>query len=69
MSPLDAKIREDNDYKVLQLSNEIVNQITRVQISISELANKLNKVNNNVNLENPIQVFVTREVHLYHSLL
>lgn len=69
MSPLDAKIREDNDYKVLQLSNEIVNQITRVQISISELANKLNKVNNNVNLENPIQVFVTREVQLYHSLL
>lgn len=69
MSPLDAKIREDNDYKILQLSNEIVNQITRVQISISELANKLNKVNNNVNLENPIQVFVTREVQLYHSLL
>ena len=69
MSPLDAKIREDNDYKVLQLSNEIVNQITRVQISISELANKLKKVNNNVNLENPIQVFVTREVQLYHSLL
>ena len=69
MSPLDAKIREVNDYKVLQLSNEIVNQITRVQISISELANKLNKVNNNVNLENPIQIFVTREVQLYHSLL
>ncbi len=69
MSPLDAKIREDNDYKVLQLSNEIVNQITRVQISISELSNKLKKVNNNVNLENPIQVFVTREVQLFHSLL
>ncbi len=25
MSPLDAKIREDNDYKVLQLSQEILN--------------------------------------------
>ena len=69
MSPLDAKIRQENDYKVLQLSNEILNQITRVQTSISELANKLNKVNNNVNLENPIQVFVTREVQQYHSLL
>ena len=67
-SPLDAKIKEDNDYKVFAIAQEILKQIKFSLESINEINAKTAKLKAS-NSDNPILVFANREIKQYHFLL